>query len=149
MNILGRRLLFLFSYITVSTGTWTASEWWEKGLATKENQVIISPNKCYRIESYTPAWLLPTWLHPWGTPDKVEKPQWFVQWIAPGFDRLYDHRTNAFLGESEVYDFGRTGGGGTFWGDRLRPGVYEGMIYIGPNAPDCIGDLPTQLTPEE
>ncbi|KPB96643.1 Uncharacterized protein AC506_0566 [Pseudomonas syringae pv. maculicola str. M6] len=41
-----------------------------------------------------------------------------------------------------MYDFGRTGGGGTFWGDRLRPGVYEGMIYIGPNAPDCIGDQP-------
>ena len=128
---------------------WTASQWWEKGLATKKKEVIISPNKCYRIESYKPFWLLPTFFHPWTHPDKSTPPVWFSQWISPGFDRLYDNRSGELIGESEIYDFGLSGGYGVSWGNKRQPAVYAGMIYIGPNTSDCIGDQPTTFKLEE
>lgn len=133
---------FIVAYIIIVGSLWAASQWWEKGLAAKENEIIISPNKCYRIESYKPFWLLPTFFHPWRHPDNTTPPVWFTQWIYPGFDRLFDNRSGKLIGESEVYDFGRSGGNGVFWGNEHRPAVYSGMVYIGPNVHDCIGDQP-------
>lgn len=144
-----RYIPFFAAYLIIAGGLWAASQWWEKGLATSTDEIITSPNKCYRIQSYKPFWVLPTFLHPWSHPDKTTNPIWFANWINPGFDRLYDNRNGALIGESEVYDFGRSGGGGVFWGNKLRPAVYAGMVYIGPNVPDCIGDQPAQPRPSE
>ena len=147
MSIHSRRALLATAYVIIAMSLWAASRWWEKGLAEKFDGAIISPGKCYRIDSYKPFWVMPTFLHPWTTPDKQSEPEWFINWIQPGFDRLYDNRSGVQLGESEIYDFGRSGGSGIFWGDRSRPGVYAGMIYLGPNSADCIGDQPAHSLP--
>jgi len=35
MNTYSRRIAFIVAYITLAGGLWTASQWWEKGLATR------------------------------------------------------------------------------------------------------------------
>lgn len=116
------------------------SEWWEKGLAIPLASPTISPNGCYRVERFKPFWVLPDMFHREPDPNGDVEPYWFPSWEYPGFYRLYDNRTGALLGESEIYDLAYASGRLT-WG--LGSGrVYAGMINLGPNVPDCIGDQP-------
>lgn len=148
MKTSSNRIAFLLAYITIVGGLWAASTWWEKGLATRLGVPQISPNGCYRVESFKPRWILPDIFHPRIHPDELNNPQWFPWWGYPGFYRLYDHRTGELLGESRVFDL-ESASGPLYWGDRTTREVYVGMITIGPNAPDCIGDRPASLPPPD
>lgn len=127
----------------ITLGLWQGSQWWEKGLARKVEPPIISPNGCYRIEILKPFWVLPDRFHPKAHPDELESPKWFTWWSYPGFYRLYDDRSGELLGESHIHDL-TSAGGPLFWGDTWLPEVSAGLVTIGPNVPDCIGDKPTQ-----
>lgn len=127
----------------ITLGLWQGSQWWEKGLARKVEPPIISPNDCYRIEILKPFWVLPDRFHPKAHPDELESPKWFTWWSYPGFYRLYDDRSGELLGESHIHDL-TSAGGPLFWGDTWLPEVSAGLVTIGPNVPDCIGDKPTQ-----
>nr|BFD39491.1 hypothetical protein FFPRI1PSEUD_09900 [Pseudomonas sp. FFPRI_1] len=52
-----------------------------------------------------------------------------------------DPRNGRLLGESRVYDLADAGGA-LKWGFSTVPWVSAGMIQIGPNLPDGIGDVP-------
>jgi len=141
MNTPSRRIVFIVAYITIAGGLWTASQWWEKGLATRLSDPVISPGGCYRVETFKPFWILPSMLQPEYDPNENGSPRWLQVWGYPGFYRLYDHRNGKLIGESEVYDLEYTSGP-LYWGSRTYPEVSAGAIYIGPNSPNCIGDKP-------
>jgi len=123
----------------VSGAVWFASEWWETGLAQPLGHATISPNGCYRVETFKPFWILPDIFHRWSHPDDHGPTTWFPWWEYPGFYRLYDQRTGQLLGQSKIYDL-QHDSGQLGWGSRADPEVTAGLIYIGPNTPDCIGD---------
>ena len=54
MKSSSRRIAFFVTYITIAGGLWTASNGWERGLATRDSESSISPNGCYRIDSVKP-----------------------------------------------------------------------------------------------
>lgn len=137
---------FIAAYIVIAGSLWAASQWWEKGLAKIVGVSVISPSGCYRIEKIRPFWILPDFFHPESHPDKMVKRNWSPWWGYPGFYRLYDNRSGVMIGESDIYDL-ESASGFLYWGDRIRPEVFSGMIYIGPNAPDCIGDQPNKSRP--
>ncbi len=126
--------------LLIAGSFWFISEWWEKGLATPLN-TTVSPNGCYRVESLKPFWLLPDTFHREHDPNEDMDPTWFPHWEYPGFYRLYDHRSGALLGESRIYDLAYASGPLT-WGVGSKS-VFAGMIYLGPNTLDCIGDTPS------
>jgi hypothetical protein len=132
----------LYSVGTVS-GIWLASEWWETGLAKPLREPVFSPNGCYRVERFKPFWVLPDMFHRRSHPDEDRPPNWLPRWGNPGFYRLYDQRNGAFLGQSKIYDLESTSGP-LLWGTKSFPEVSAGLIPIGPNVPDCIGDRPSK-----
>lgn len=134
--------MFVLSSIAIVAGVWAASQWWEKALATKVS-TTISPNGCYRVESFKPFWVLFDIFHPMPHPGEEAEPKWFPWWEYPGFYRLYDHRTGRLIAVSNIYDLASVSGR-LYWGGKAGHEVSAGLIYIGPNAPDCIGDQPTQ-----
>nr|WP_084702826.1 hypothetical protein [Pseudomonas japonica] len=125
----------------VTSGLWLASEWWEKHLAPAVSSPVISPNGCYRLETFKPLWLLPNIFHRKADPNEGTKPEWPPGWEYPGFFRLFDNRSGELLGESNIYDLEQASGD-IDWG--VTGSVYVGMIFVGPNAQDCIFDKPTQ-----
>ncbi|MDU9394008.1 hypothetical protein [Pseudomonas sp. zfem002] len=125
----------------VVPGLWFASEWWEKSLASPLGSPVVSPNGCYRLETFKPLWLLPKILHRKADPNEDIEPQWLPWWEYPGFYRLFDNRSGQLLGESNIYDLEQASGD-IDWG--VTGSVYVGMIFVGPNAKDCIFDRPTQ-----
>lgn len=137
-----QRIVFLVAATSIASGLWAASQWWEKGLAERIGESVVSPNGCYRIEKFRPFWVLPDFFHPETHPDEMVKKKWFPWWGHPGFYRLYDNRNGALIGESNIYDL-ESASGFLYWGDKTRPEVSSGMIYIGPNALDCLGDQPS------
>lgn len=139
---------FIVAYIVIAGGLWIGSQWWERGLAESFDEPDISPNGCYRVESFKPFWVLPNTFHPRYHPDDLDNPQWFPWWGYPGFYRLFDNRSGKLLGQSRIYDL-ESASGRLNWGNRVVREVSAGMITIGPNAPDCIGDQPTQPKPEK
>jgi hypothetical protein len=147
MRTSSRRIDFVVAYIAIAGGLWTASQWWEKGLAENLGDPTISPNGCYRIEAFKPFWVLPNMLHRKPHPDDEVKPKWFPWWKSPTFFRLYDHRNGELISETKIYDL-ESAGGRISWGGATRE-VAVGMIYIGPNAPDCIDDQPTARKSKE
>ncbi|RMQ41008.1 hypothetical protein ALQ05_05324 [Pseudomonas amygdali pv. mori] len=58
----------------------------------------------------------------------------------PAFFRLYDNRTGELLSETEIHDL-ESAGGPMSWGGGSGM-AYAGMIPIGPNVSDCVGDQP-------
>jgi hypothetical protein len=145
LKVLKRRLAFFIVCIVIAGSLWTASEWWEKGLAKSLGDPVISPNGCYRVESFKPFWVLPDVFHREPDPNEDIAPKWFPWWEYPGFYRLYDNRREILVGESKIYDLAYASGP-ISWGRASRQ-VYAGMIHIGPNVPDCIGDQPAQPRP--
>lgn len=79
---------------------------------------------------------LSNFFHPQSPPDEPEQLEWFFSWESPAFFRLYDNRNGQLIGESAIYDLVNYGGP-LSWGFSR---VSAGMIVIGPNLPDCIGD---------
>jgi hypothetical protein len=143
-----RRIAFVVAYITIAGGLWTASHWWEKSLATRLSDPVISPSGCYRVETFKPFWVLPSMLQLDPDPNKDVPTKWFQVWGYPGFYRLYNHRSGELIGESKVYDLEYTSGL-IHWGNETMPEVSAGVIYIGPNVPDCIGDKHTTSKSKE
>lgn len=119
---------------------WTASSRWEKGLAENLGDPVISPNGCYRVEALNPFWILPDIFHPEPDPNGISAPKWFPWWGYPAFFQLYDHRSGQLISETDIYDL-EIAGGEITWGAGSKT-VFVGMIPVGPNAPDCIGDQP-------
>lgn len=119
-------------------GIWLASEWWEKSWGSPIGMPRTSPNGCYRVESYQPFWVLPAMFHRRVFPDVASEPEWFPWWGSPGFYRLYDRRNGQLIAETDIFDL-EGASGPVYWGDRSMPRVSAGLIYIGPNVPDCIG----------
>lgn len=134
-----RRTSFLVICVILSGSLWAASQWWEKSLATRLGDPIISPSGCYRVETFKPFWVLPSMFQPEYDPNEDRSTRWFQVWGYPGFYRLYDQRTGEKIGESNVYDLEYTSGP-LHWGSKTFPEVSAGAIYIGPNLSDCIGD---------
>jgi hypothetical protein len=146
VNRYSDRIGFLIAYICIAGGLWAASQWWERGLAEPLGEPDISPNGCYRVETYKPFWVLPNIFHRKPHPDGDMPPKWFPVWSYPGFYRLYDHRTNALIAESEIYDL-TSASGKLDWGSKRWPEVSAGYVVIGPNATDCIGDRTSRPEP--
>jgi hypothetical protein len=116
---------------------WAASEWWEKGLAKRTGPGTVSPNGCYRVESYEAFWILPNILH--RRPDQDGTYEWFPWWGKPGFYRAYDERTRKAIGETEILDIYYTGAGsGLFWGYKGHSEIDVGGIVVAPIS-DCLG----------
>ncbi|WP_122282676.1 hypothetical protein [Pseudomonas syringae group genomosp. 3] len=136
-----KRIIFLAAYITIAGSIWTASEWWEIGLAERLSDPYISPGGCYRVELFKPFWVLPMMFHTMPDPNEGVPREWLPWWGYPAFFRLYDHRTGELISETEIHDL-ESAGGPMSWGGGSGM-VYAGMIPIGPNVPDCMGDRPT------
>lgn len=114
-----------------------ASMWWEKHFAMVV-ETTISPNKCYRLETLEPFWILPSFVHPKPHVDPETELRWLSPWQQPGFFRLYHHRTGKILGESTIYDLQEDmGGGGLSWNYAGRDETYAGMIRVGRTLPEC------------
>lgn len=146
LKIASRRIFFVVAYIGIAGSLWAASQWWERGLAARLGEPDISPGGCYRVETFKPFWVLPNIFHPRVHPDELDKPEWFPWWGYPGFFRLYDHRTGKLISETRIYDL-ETGGGRMTWGAGSGE-IFAGMIPVGPNVADCIGDRPSNRTPK-
>lgn len=137
------KVRFLLTCIGATAAVWLASEWWETGLAQPLGEPVLSPNGCYRVDRFKPFWVLPDMFHRESHPDEDMPPAWLPRWEAPGFYRLYDQRNGQLLGQSKIYDLD-SASGPLIWGGKYDPTVSAGLIPIGPNAPDCIGDRPTK-----
>ncbi|KPX53351.1 hypothetical protein ALQ57_05194 [Pseudomonas amygdali pv. hibisci] len=146
MKAASGRWVFFLTYITIAGSLWTASEWLEKGLAERSGEPDISPGGCYRVELFKPLWVLPMMFHSMPHPDSEVPRRWLPWWEYPAFFRLYDHRTGELISETEVYDLA-SASGPLDWGDGSGE-VSAGMILIGPNLPDCLGDRPTPVSPQ-
>ncbi|KPW05954.1 Uncharacterized protein ALO41_01734 [Pseudomonas amygdali pv. ulmi] len=75
----------LAAYIAIALSLWTASQWWEKGLAERSGDPIISPDGCYRLETFKPFWVLPNMFHRKPHPDEDVPPKWFPLWATLAF----------------------------------------------------------------
>ena len=98
---------------------WGASQWWERALGTEVSSEI-SADGCYRLEQYSPYWLLPHAFHPRRQPFKAWDPirDWsgpMMPHEVPGFYRLYDNRSGKLLVETKVYDLAFVGIGEALW----------------------------------
>ncbi|AZG85858.1 hypothetical protein DND58_00540 [Pseudomonas syringae pv. pisi] len=141
-----RTLVFFLSYVIIAGGLWIASEWWEKGLAEKSSGPHVSPGGCYRVDIFKPFWVLPMMFHRESDPNEDQPPTWFPWWGYPAFFRLYDHRTGVLISETKIYDL-ESAGDKLSWGSGSGV-VMSGLILIGPNLPDCMGDRPTRVKPQ-
>lgn len=142
------KIAFILACI-ITGGLWTASQGWEKGLAQRLGDPDISPGGCYRVETFKPYWVLPDIFHlTWHPDGNVSTgPELFPAGGYPAFFRLYDHRNGTLISETGIYD-SKTMGGRLFWGGGSG-NVSVGMIHIGPNLPDCMGDRPAPLPPPD
>jgi hypothetical protein len=109
----------LFLVVSLTGMFWIASLWWEKAFAIRVS-AQISPDGCYRLEQYSPYWLLPNWFHPRRQPYKAWDPlrDWsgpMMPHEIPGFYRLYDNRSGQLLVETKVYDLAFVGTGDALW----------------------------------
>ncbi|MDR0183970.1 hypothetical protein [Lysobacter arvi] len=98
---------------------WYASQWWERSFGSRLSSAVTEDG-CYRLERYSPYWLLPHWFHPYRQPFEAWNP--LRDWSgpmnpheAPGFYRLYDNRSGKLLVETEVYDLAFVGTGQALW----------------------------------
>ena len=140
MKSSSRRIAFFVAYITIASGLWTASNWWERGWATRLATDSVSPDGCYRIQSFKPYWVLPNIFHREPDVNGVNSPAWFPWWGYPGFYRLFDNRSGELISETKIYDL-ESAGGRLSWG--VGSGyVMAGLIIIASNLPDCTGDHP-------
>lgn len=129
---------FIVAYIIIAGGLWGASQWWEKALAKNLGDPDVSPNGCYRIESYKPFWILPYVFHSRSHPDELGSPEWFPWWGYPVFFRLYNHHSGELISETDIFDFDSTGGA-IIWGEGVRR-IFYGAIPIG-HAPECGSEI--------
>ncbi|MGP4954176.1 hypothetical protein [Pseudomonas helleri] len=135
-----RRIAFFVAYITIAGGLWTASNWWERGWATRLATDSVSPDGCYRVQSFKPYWVLPDTFHRRSEPNEDQPAEWFPWWGYPGFYRLFDNRSGELISETNIYDL-ESAGGGLSWGEGSGY-VMAGLIIIASNLPDCTGDNP-------
>lgn len=147
MTPASRRMVFFVAYISIAGGLWGASNWWEKALATRVGESSISPGGCYRLETFTPFWVLPAIFHRRSDPNEDGPPKWLPWWGYPGFLRLYDHRNGLLISETKIYDF-ESAGGQLDWGDGDKK-LWAGMISMDLDLPDCIGDVPGKTRREQ
>ena len=131
-----RRMKIFLAGLVFCVGLWGASEWWEKALAKPAYAAHVSPDGCFRVQTFRPFWLLPNVLHPQAPPDDPFETQWFVRWESPAFFRLYDNRDDQLLGESEIYDL-VSYGNRLSWGYGSDTEVRVGLITIGNTRSDC------------
>ena len=142
-----RRIVIFVACISTVGGLWIASQWWEKGLAQRLGEPEVSPGGCYRVETFKPYWVLPNFLHWESDVNGIKPPQWFPWWGYPGFYRLFDHRSGDLISETRIYDL-QAAGGKLSWGGGSGH-VMAGLIDIGPNLPDCMGDVPGKMRGEQ
>lgn len=147
MKPASRRIAFFVAYISIAGGLWIASNWWERGLATRLSTDSVSPDGCYRIQSFKPYWVLPDIFHRESDVNGVNSPAWFPWWGYPGFYRLYDNRSGELISETDIYDL-EFAGGKLDWGDG-SDSVMAGMIIIVSKLPECIGDVPAKARREQ
>ncbi|HVI54923.1 MAG TPA: hypothetical protein VM621_07710 [Luteibacter sp.] len=80
-----------------------ASEWWERAYAIYVASEI-SPDGCFRIDTYTPFWVLPSMLHRSPDPDPAIRNSLGRPWDMAVFRRAYEISTGELLGETVVFD---------------------------------------------
>ena len=97
------------------------SNWWEKAWATREDE-MLSPDGCFRLETYKPYWILPSIFHP--QPWHDGPATWGVIWGAPRFYRLYVAGTGIPVGETRTFDE-HLGGEVTWGGYSFRKGGHS------------------------
>lgn len=140
MNVFLGRITFVVVYAAIAASLWIGSQWWEKGLADNLGDSAISPNGCYRVETFRPFWLLPDMLHRVAHPDTEVSPYMLPPGGYPAFFRLFDNRNGTLISETDIYDL-EAASGSLYWGQATGK-VSAGMIDIGGHVPDCIGDQP-------
>jgi hypothetical protein len=98
-----------------------ASNWWERAFATLESSEL-SPDGCIRVDTYSPFWVLPSFLHriPHSDPEMPPNPLGML-WDYPMFKCAHEATTNAFLGETIVYD-AASSFGNMYWNESDRSG---------------------------
>jgi hypothetical protein len=89
--------------VTSSAALYQASTWWERAFATYESSVV-SPDGCFRIDTYKPFWLLPSMFHQSPHPDPDLQTSFGRPWEAAVFRRAYEISTGDILGETVAFD---------------------------------------------
>lgn len=80
-----------------------ASNWWERAYATlRESE--LSPDGCFRIDTYEPFWITPSIFHRIPHPDPESRNDLGMIWNAAIFRRAYEVSSGELLGETVVYD---------------------------------------------
>ena len=97
-----------------------ASNWWERAYATYDSSEV-SPDGCFRIDTYEPFWILPSMFHRSPDPDPMIRNSLGRPWGDAIFKRAYEINTGEVLGETVVFD--PVGPANlVYWGDTAQPG---------------------------
>ncbi|HVI53825.1 MAG TPA: hypothetical protein VM621_02085 [Luteibacter sp.] len=96
------------------------SNWWERSYATFKSSEL-SPDGCFRIDTYEPFWILPSIFHRSPNTDPAIRNSLGRSWQQAIFKRAYELRTGDILGETIVFD--PVGPANRiYWGDTGAPG---------------------------
>jgi hypothetical protein len=93
---------------------------WERLFATRVSSEF-SPDGCIRVETYTPFWILPSFLHRIPDSDPSVRRGLGRRWEYPMFKRAYEVSTGAILGETVVFN-ASSAHAYIFWNESKEPG---------------------------
>lgn len=89
--------------VTGGAAVYQASDWWERAFATYESSEM-SPDGCFRMDTFKPFWVLPSMFHKSPHPDPESDISFGRPWEAAVFVRAYEIQTGDLLGETVVFD---------------------------------------------
>jgi len=112
----------VLAIIAVASGIalYQASNWWERAYATYDSSEV-SPDGCFRIDTYEPFWVLPSMLHRSPNTDPAVRNSLGRRWEDAIFKRAYEISSGDLLGETVVFD--PVGPANLiYWGETAKPG---------------------------
>jgi hypothetical protein len=112
----------ILAIIAVASGIalYQASNWWERAYARYDSSQV-SPDGCFRIDTYEPFWVLPSMLHRSPNTAPTVRNSLGRRWEDAIFKRAYEISTGELLGETVVFD--PVGPANLiYWGDAAKPG---------------------------
>jgi len=73
---------------------------WDERNDAKVLYSEISPEGCFRLDTLSPSWIMPTIFHPFSHDGTTN---YFTSW-QPTFHRVFDLRSGELIGETDIYD---------------------------------------------
>jgi hypothetical protein len=89
--------------VVIGFALYQASNSWERAYATYDSSEI-SPDGCFRIDTYEPFWILPSMFHRSPDPDPTIRNGLGRPWGDAIFKRAYEIGTGELLGETVIFD---------------------------------------------